>query len=71
MDDVDYIINYENGELTDIQTLEMFSEFIKTKLVWGLQGHYGRAASALIEDGFIKANGELTEKANEFIELNE
>ena len=70
MDGIDYIMQYENGELNDIQTLEMFSNFIKTGLVWNLQGSYGRTANALIEDGFIDNDGSLTDKAIDFIELN-
>ena len=56
------IIDYENGQLSDAKTLELFGELIKTGLVWSLQGCYGRTASALIEDGLISKTGQITEK---------
>lgn len=56
------IIEYESGTLSDRKTLELFAHLIRTGTVWSLQGHYGRTASALIEDGFITRTGALTEK---------
>lgn len=57
------IIDYEMGHLDDAKTLRLFSEIIKNGMVWSLQGHYGRTASALIEDGWIERDGTITEKA--------
>lgn len=68
--DVLDMIKYENGQLNDIETLVMFSKGIKEGSVWSFQGHYGRTANALIEDGFINKKGVLTPKAIDFIELN-
>lgn len=59
------LIDYECGHLNDIQTLRLFSELISTKMVWGLQGHYGRTASALIESGWLERDGTITEKAEQ------
>lgn len=64
------IMQYESGELSDNDTLELFSQIIKRKLMYTLQGHYGRTASALIQDDFLTNNGEYTDKAKEFIENN-
>lgn len=62
---VDMIIRYESGELSDKETLNLFSELIKSGQVWSLQGHYGRTARALIDDGWLTSSGEFTNKAVE------
>ena len=50
-DYVDRIIAYEQGELDDEEIVELFQDLIDSKLVWQLQGHYGRVASDLIDSG--------------------
>ena len=50
---IDKIMDYENGELSEEQTLELFQELIDTGLCWQLQGSYGRMAKQLIEMGLI------------------
>lgn len=62
MDTVDKIIAYENGELGDKATLELFAELIKTGDAWRFQGHYGRTARNLIDAGYISKTGEITPK---------
>lgn len=57
MDIVGRIIQYEQGDLGDKETLELFQELVNTELAWGLQGHYGRTAMSLMERGFITAAG--------------
>ena len=56
---VDQIMEYESGMLSDPETLEMFSTIVKEKLQYSLQGHYGRTASALIEDGWLNREGDI------------
>ena len=46
------IIDYEAGQLDDDETVELFQHLIDTGTAWQLQGHYGRTAEALIEQGF-------------------
>lgn len=58
-DRVDNIIAYETGQLTDIQTIDFFAELINSGIVWSLQGSYGRAATSLIENGYIDKNGSI------------
>jgi len=57
------IIDYEMGHLNDVKTLRLFSELIKTGMAWSLQGHYGRTASAMIDDGWLERDGRITDKA--------
>lgn len=60
---IDKIMDYECGELDAFGTLQLFSALISDGSVWSLQGHYGRTASALIEDGWITKSGQVTDKA--------
>lgn len=57
--DVDKIIAFEQGELDEDGTLELFGGLIASGLVWSLQGSYGRTARALIDGGFISEDGEV------------
>lgn len=59
MDHISMIIKYEQGDLSFQQTLDLFSELIKSELVWKLQGHYGRTAVALIKNGYLSKNGDI------------
>lgn len=45
------IIAFEQGELDDVETVELFQHLIDTGLAWQLQGCYGRMAKALIDAG--------------------
>lgn len=55
----DKIIDYESGMLSTEATLELFSELVKTGLVWTLQGHYGRNAATLIKNGYLDEQGNI------------
>jgi hypothetical protein len=52
LDEVDLIMAYEQGELSDDETIDLFQRLINSGLVWQLQGHYGRTAHALIQGGY-------------------
>lgn len=52
VDQIDAIIAYESGELTEIELLNLFQDLITSGLAWSLQGHYGRVASDLIKNGW-------------------
>ena len=53
MTNVDNIISYENGEMSDEETIVFFQEMVNNGLAWSLQGHYGRMATRLLEEGLI------------------
>lgn len=54
---IDKIIAYEQGELDDEQTIELFQELIDSGLCWQLQGSYGRMAQRLIDAGHCTRKG--------------
>lgn len=47
------IFEYENGELSYEETVELFQKLVDSGLVWHLQGHYGRLAQSLIDEGIV------------------
>ena len=49
---IDKIMAYENGELGGEEIIAMFQEMIDDDSVWHLQGHYGRTAKMLLEEGY-------------------
>jgi len=52
--DINKIIAYEDGDMTQEQVIEFFQELIDTGAAWQLQGHYGRTALRLIERGYCR-----------------
>ena len=57
MPDVTAIIAYEQGELSEEETVELFQGLIDSGMAWQLQGHYGRTAAALIDAGYCTSAG--------------
>jgi hypothetical protein len=47
------IIAYENGEMPYQEMLVFFQKLVDSGFAWQLQGHYGRTAKDLIEQGLI------------------
>jgi hypothetical protein len=54
---VDKIIDYEQGELSEEESIELFQELVNNGMAWTLQGHYGRTAKALLDAGLIERRG--------------
>ena len=50
-DQVSQMMAYEQGDLSDEETVELFQHLIDSGLAWKLQGSYGRTAAALIKQG--------------------
>lgn len=51
MELTDCIIAYEQGDLSDDETVRMFQRLIDSGLAWRLQGHYGRTARNYLDRG--------------------
>ena len=47
------IISYEEGELSNEETIELFQHLVDNEMAWILQGSYGRTAAHLIEIGEV------------------
>ena len=52
--DVDSLIAWESGELTEAETVAMFQKMIDDGSVWRLQGSFGRTAMDLIRQGYCQ-----------------
>jgi hypothetical protein len=50
-DQLDRMIQWEDGTLSEEDTIALFQELIDSGLVWRLQGTYGRVAQSLIHNG--------------------
>jgi len=57
MASIDQIIDFENGELTQDEEIDLFAELIRTGTAWQLQGHYGRIAEAMIRNQLVDRQG--------------
>jgi hypothetical protein len=49
------LIEYEQGEMSESDTINLFQQLVDCGLAWNLQGHYGRRAYAMLQEGYIKA----------------
>ena len=59
MDLISLIHAYENGETDLQQEIFLYAELVRTGKAWTLQGHYGRTANHLINEGYLLENGDL------------
>lgn len=54
MVNVDDIIAFEEGKMSEKRMLKFFQKMVNTGEVWRLQGFYGRTAMDLLKQGLIK-----------------
>jgi hypothetical protein len=52
---VEKIVRYEHGDMPPAEEVDFFKELVETGMVWQLQGHYGRKAHTLIDQGLVEA----------------
>lgn len=64
MNMINALIDYETGELNNTNTIKLFSHLIRKDLIQGLQGHYGRTAEDLIQQGYINDKGKILKEVN-------
>jgi hypothetical protein len=48
------IIAYENGELDEDQTISLFQRLLDSRMIYVLQGCYGRECQRLLDEGLIQ-----------------
>ena len=53
MNNLDQMIAWEQGELSDDETVELFQALVDNGMAWQLQGMYGRFAAHFIEEGYV------------------
>jgi hypothetical protein len=59
LDAINFIMDYESGEISEERLIEGFQHLIDTGLAWTLQGSYGRMAASLIKSGYCHKAGEV------------
>lgn len=60
---LDAIIAYEQGDLNQEQTIDLFASLLRSGVAWQLQGSYGRTAADLINAGVLTTKGEIVKAA--------
>lgn len=56
---LDAIMAFEDGDLDEDATIDLFQDLVDSGMVGHLQGFYGRTAEALIEDGLVVERGRV------------
>ena len=67
MVDATALVDYENDALSPREEVELFSALVADGTVWVLQGHYGRTARALIDQGLLYEDGTISAYAEDLL----
>ena len=59
LDLADRIIDYESGDLSLYETLELFSSLLTTKVIYQLQGHYQRQLQCFLDNQLLLPDGTI------------
>ena len=62
---VGLIMDYEGGDIDEEDAIALFQHLVNTGLAWQLQGHYGRTAQALLDQGIITRPNESVNEAED------
>ena len=54
------IMDFEEGNMTEVELINFFQKMINSGLCWQLQGFYGRTAANLMENGYCFDPRQLT-----------
>ncbi len=66
MPGIDKLIAFENGDLSQEETIVLFQDLVNSGLAWQLQGIYGRTAKALIATGEVHMPIQTVSNAGEW-----
>ena len=56
---LDFIMNFEDGEISNKEIVDGFSQLVKTKIIWSLQGLYQRTFYDLLNAGYLDKSGNI------------
>lgn len=56
------LMNYEEGQLTDDEVLELFAYLIANELVFTVPAHIRIEAAGFIENGYISPDGQIIDQ---------
>lgn len=54
---LDLMMRWEDNDLSHEETVALFQHLVDSGMAWRLQGMYGRAATALIDAGYVTQRG--------------